>query len=490
MSIDIGFDPLFHDYLKFVMDLRKSHAAPTNLPMRPKNMPYYRSPRVQPVTKTSKSANALHIQSLITKIIMLTHNRNIALYNVPIRFGHITPHRSLTAPPCALLNLKFTSYAFHAMHFCWAVYLFSDEHFSSTIQSQSLPFHISMVCDPSDAGCSLFVEFTPDAQVFSCGNDFLHHIRASGKTSITHGYSYCFLTSKVTSAFWKLQLAIIVQLHLIGLLSIIVAVVIPDHNGRRVKAFIRGLTTAHWKVSSRDVSYVEIGNSVVDSCTLIIAVHSSSTSVVEPIVLKMPPTVQPKPIALYLWEPFNRPDHSLSLGHDDNEFNKDESLKMIGSAPKQAELDSIPHVVIQYTMHRAGKDAIILAGLSVISISGLYPPFEACPNRNLFQHFFGIEFQFDGHTYVRAISTFEFARCFNLIKSIQYRLAHEKYWYGLDALMPACTLAWIFDQVHSHLVFLRDSNCEVFSPNQFAVPAATIQTLVNGTICTRLSSRD
>jgi hypothetical protein len=89
---------------------------------------------------------------------------------------------------------------------------------------------------------------------------------------------------------------------------------------------------------------------------------------------------------LYLWEPFNRPDHSLSLGHDSNEFNKDESSKMIVSAPKQAKLDSIPHVVIQYTMHRTGKDATILAGLSVISISGFCPPFEACPNRNLFQH--------------------------------------------------------------------------------------------------------
>jgi hypothetical protein len=45
---------------------------------------------------------------------------------------------------------------------------------------------------------------------------------------------------------------------------------------------------------------------------------------------------------------------------------------------------------------------------------------------------------------------------------------------------------WVFQQVHSQLVYLRDSNCEVFSPNQFAAPAATIQTLVNGTICTRL----
>ena len=56
--------------------------------------------------------------------------------------------------------------------------------------------------------------------------------------------------------------------------------------------------------------------------------------------------------------------------------------------------------------------------------------------------------------------------------------------------MPTRTSVWLFGQIHSHLVFLRDSNCEVFSPNQFAVPAAMIQTLVNGAICTRLPSWD
>ncbi len=52
--------------------------------------------------------------------------------------------------------------------------------------------------------------------------------------------------------------------------------------------------------------------------------------------------------------------------------------------------------------------------------------------------------------------------------------------------MPARTSTWVFQEVHSQLVFLHDSNCKVFSPNQFAAPAATIQTLVNGTICTHL----
>jgi hypothetical protein len=56
--------------------------------------------------------------------------------------------------------------------------------------------------------------------------------------------------------------------------------------------------------------------------------------------------------------------------------------------------------------------------------------------------------------------------------------------------MPARTSTWVFQEVHSQLVFLCDLNCKVFSPNQFAVPVATIYTLVNGTICTCLPSRE
>jgi hypothetical protein len=416
------------------------------------------------------------------------------LVNVPVCFGHAATSLSTsTMRTRALLNSEFARYAFHAMYFCWAVNSFSNGHFSLTIQSQNLPFHISLACNTSEAGRSLFAEFAPSTRIFSSGNDLLHHIWASDETSIIHSYlinSYCSLTSEVTSAFWKQQLAIIAQLRLIRSLSLVVAIVIPDHDRRSVKAFIQGLTTAHWKVSSCNTSYVEMGDSVVDSCTIIIAVHSSAASAVEPLSLQTPPLVQTKPISSYLWEPFNKPEHMLCFGRDDANFNKNESSRMTVSSPKPAESDGVPRVVVRYNLHRTGEDTTILAGSSVVSTSGLCPPFKACPNRNLFQQFFGVKFNFDNHTYVHAISTFEFARCFNLIDSIQYRISHEKYRHGLDALMPARTSAWLFGQVHSHLVFLRDSNCEVFSPNQFAASAATTPMLVNGAICTRLPSRD
>ncbi len=203
----------------------------------------------------------------------------------------------------------------------------------------------------------------------------------------------------------------------------------------------------------------------MDLCTVIIAVHLSSASVIEPLVLKTPPAVCPTPIASYLWEPFNQPEHSLCFGRDDNNFNKDEATWMIVIASKQAELGSITPIMILYHLYRADKDATILAGSGILSPSSLCPPFEACPTRNLFQHFFGIKFHFDGHTYVCVISTFEFACCFNLVVNILYCLSHEKYCFGMDALMPARTSEWVFQQVHSQLVFLCNLNYEVFSPN-------------------------
>ncbi len=136
LGVNVDFDPLFQDYLDYTLKLRKSHAALTDLPMRRENMPYYCGPRVQPVTKISKASNALHIQSLLTDIVVLSYSGSTFLLNIPVRFGHGAPSScQSTPPPRSLLNSKFASYAFQAMYFNWAVYSFSNGHFSSTIQS-------------------------------------------------------------------------------------------------------------------------------------------------------------------------------------------------------------------------------------------------------------------------------------------------------------------------------------------------------------------
>jgi hypothetical protein len=81
---------------------------------------------------------------------------------------------------------NFASHARQAQQFDWAVYSFSNGHFSSSVQSHNLPFQICLACDPYESGRSLFREFAASAKVFNSGNDLLHHIRASGNTSVIH----------------------------------------------------------------------------------------------------------------------------------------------------------------------------------------------------------------------------------------------------------------------------------------------------------------
>ena len=124
----------------------------------------------------------------------------------------------------------------------------------------------------------------------------------------------------------------------------------------------------------------------------------------------------------------------------------------------------------------------------VLLPSSLCPPLEWYENQNLFQHLFGVDFDFDSHTYVQPISSFKFARCFNLQDNIQYQLSHADYKFALDASMPSLTSRWLFTQINVTLELLRAMNTEIFTPNQGSAPAATIQTLLNGAVCTKMQS--
>jgi hypothetical protein len=83
----------------------------------------------------------------------------------------------------------------------------------------------------------------------------LNHIRAPGDTSVVHGYmihSPCFQNSNRTTKFWQVQAAIILELHLIHLLSVVVATDHPEHDGRNIKIFSTNLKLKGWILSSMD----------------------------------------------------------------------------------------------------------------------------------------------------------------------------------------------------------------------------------------------
>ncbi len=137
LGVDIIYDPLLRNYMAYTLKTRAAHPPPMELPMRPENMPYYSGPRiVQPTPPTAPSADALHIQSLLTNILLSNGLGNTALSNVPVQFGtfdgNFPGHRTEAR---ALLNSEFACYACQCLQFNGAVYSFSNGHFCSLILS-------------------------------------------------------------------------------------------------------------------------------------------------------------------------------------------------------------------------------------------------------------------------------------------------------------------------------------------------------------------
>jgi hypothetical protein len=225
------------------------------------------------------------------------------LSNIPVKFGDFF---------CSLHNTEFPCYALQVLQFSWAVYFFQGGHFASTIQSQNLPFHVKMACNPYKLGPSLFQEFTSCQQIFGTANDMLNHIRALRDTSVVHGYmihSPCFHNSNRTTKLWQVQAAIILDLRLITLLSNIVSPVHPEHDSRSIKTFSTSLKSKGWILSSTDVHYPDLGDTIAGGCCIITSLHSSFASTVEPLQLKRPPLVPPHPLGKFTWKPFNRKEH-------------------------------------------------------------------------------------------------------------------------------------------------------------------------------------
>jgi hypothetical protein len=241
------------------------------------------------------------------------------------------------------------------------------------------------------------------------------------------------------NTFWQLQAAIISQLCLIHLLLIIIAIIHSDHDDCTVKRFSAKLKWSGWILSSMDVHFPALGNSIVGSYCVITAVHSSCASRIKPMLLKNFPPVPPCPLGKFIWEPFNWKEHTNLLACDNEDFEKQD---MWFRASVQANTSPVTNgVSIWYTLHCPISNKLVTVGSEVVSLDKLCPAFNACPNPNIFQHHFGIKFHHEGHSYIQAISPWEFVRCFGFIDQMMYCLSHPTYKFAIDTAMPVRTFA-------------------------------------------------
>jgi hypothetical protein len=156
----------------------------------------------------------------------------------------------------------------------------------------------------------------------------LNHIRLSGDTSLIHGYiihSPRFRDSDTTTKFWQVQAGLVVDLRLVRLLWLVIATIHPDHDGGSVKSFTSNLKSKVWIVSSEDVYFPDLGDTIDGGCRVLTAVHSSCASTTEALELKRPPPIPPRPLGEFIWEPFNCQEHAILLAHNDGDFPKQET---------------------------------------------------------------------------------------------------------------------------------------------------------------------
>jgi hypothetical protein len=147
---DLCFNPLFKKYLELNKSLCSTNPAPSNFPMLPENMPYYRGPRTMPIQLPPDPSDDAHCQTIISTLLVDNCHGLCHLSNSCIHFGEF--EKAIPSLARYANNNEIPCYAQQVLQFSWAVYSFHGGHFASTIKSHNLRFHVKIACDPYESG--------------------------------------------------------------------------------------------------------------------------------------------------------------------------------------------------------------------------------------------------------------------------------------------------------------------------------------------------
>jgi hypothetical protein len=294
LNEDLCYDPTFKDYIRLVTTLQSQSSSPLDLPMLPKNMPYYRGPQIKhPVEPCADDID--HQNTLAATAVNFTNVDSIISIR-PVQFGTFANPAPVMPNERHNYNNEFPAFALSVMRINWTVYSFNSGHFALSILTWNLPSHIILACNPFAYRRALFEEFTKCPCILSSANALLDHIQGFGDQSPINGYmihSHQFQSSEPATTFWSLQTLIVTQLHIIRLLSLFVAFVHPDHDGCSVSHFVSDLSKTGWVVFSTKLEFSSFGDSIVGTTTMIVGVHNSTESTVDKFHLRIPPSTPP-----------------------------------------------------------------------------------------------------------------------------------------------------------------------------------------------------
>ena len=112
LGVDLQFIPLYVQYLTQTRQLRHANPPTVDLPMLPKNMPYYRGTKVK-LPPDEAAVEASHIQTLLTDIVTNFSGWSTPLSIMPIQLVTLLMR---TFHPCSILRHCITQNTL-VMHF-------------------------------------------------------------------------------------------------------------------------------------------------------------------------------------------------------------------------------------------------------------------------------------------------------------------------------------------------------------------------------------
>ena len=250
-------------------------------------------------------------------------------------------------------------------------------------------------------------------------------------------------------------------------------------------SFKKSLQRSGWLMSSTDIYYPDVGDTIADSAAFMLGIHKAATGNHTPIRVAMPPIVHPDPLASFVYKPFNSKEYAISLARHQPDFDSSGCTVMDPVPTVSHTKDQRAKCI--YHLHRACDDKGVSAGSGVYCLSGLCPPFCAS-NNNVFASTFGIEFDVDEDKFVRPVSAYEVTSCFKPDKYVTYFLSHPESICLIDCGIPAATSRLFLGTILSRLNAVNAESFEISMPRQISAPAATacIPTFVNGAIGSRI----
>ena len=175
--------------------------------------------------------------------------------------------------------------------------------------------------------------------------------------------------------------------------------------------FCHAIQRTGWVVSTTDVYYPGMVDTVADSGMFFLGMHKGASVDKNPIDVTFLPVAQLKSPGLFSYAPFNKREHAFSLSPHHADF---PSLGCVASASIATAKPTHPHrAKCTYTIHRKGNDTMVSAGAGVYDISGLYPPF-CSSNSNGSASTFDVKFEDKSASFIRPVLAYEVVCCFRL----------------------------------------------------------------------------